>query len=44
MSVLNDLLLLLGSIAVFLSGLKLMSDEVCNLSGEKMKIVTTKKS
>lgn len=39
MSVLKDLLLLLGSIAVFLSGLKLMSDEVCNLSGEKMKRV-----
>lgn len=37
MSILKDLLLLLGSIAVFLSGLKLMSDEVCNLSGEKMK-------
>ena len=37
MEIVKDLLLLLGSIAVFLSGLKVMSDEVCNLSGEKMK-------
>ncbi len=35
--VIKNILLLLGSIAVFLSGLKLISDEVSALSGEKMK-------
>ncbi len=35
--IIKDLLLLLGSIALFLSGLKNMSDEVVSLSGKKMK-------